>query len=427
MLRAGADSIERLVLPNGLTAIVDTAPHFSSAAISCSLVGGSRDETLQDSGINHLLEHLLFKRTTTKDLRTIAEQIDLFGGDVNAYTDPESISLHGTVPGTRNEELLEFLADLLLNAQFTEHDFNVEREIILQEIADMEDSADERTYQQFRNTFWANSSLGLPIAGTPETLAAVTLGQARQHLDKVRVGKRLVIAAAGNVDSDHFFRRVEALFGGLPQGSAAIRTVDKTSTGVHLVPHPSQQSYLLIGKPFPGSADDNYLHAVLFASILGQGSSSKLFQSLRERDGLCYEVDSSVEAYGDQGALLISSSFQPEMTERCMRVLHDEIQSFFDQGQTQRLLDIHRQMILSQLSMEDDSIRARVWRAVETELSTGRYIPAGEIADRMAQISVESLGAFANRYVFDTKNSVIVLGGDVSGATESSLASLWPY
>ena len=406
------NSISKLVLDNGTRVLVDEIPHLHTVAVGLCFAGGSRDETRDANGVSHLLEHLLFKRTSKLSVRDIAEQIDELGGEINAYTDPDSLLLHGVVPEDRADALLELFATLIRDAQFTEDDVEVEKEIIRQEILDSDDHAGDATYRYFRKQFWKGTSLGSPVAGTKKSVEGLDYGDVTKRLETLRCGSRTLLSVAGRIAAKHVESFARNAFGDLPKGSPLTYKKVSTLSGSLMLPRQANQTYLVYGFPWPGISHDDFLAAILLSSLLGQGNSSALFQRLREEEGLSYDIDAGLEAYTDTSAFAVSASFERENLNRVLELLFSELERVVLEGIDMRALSRHRNMLIAQLELEWDSVVGRMNRLLETEMMLGRYVPHSEIRERLEKLTGESLRSFAERHL-RRENALLVLGGDI--------------
>ncbi|MCC6954587.1 MAG: insulinase family protein [Deltaproteobacteria bacterium] len=409
---SNTERVSKHVLDNGTRVLVDEIPHLNTVAVGLCCVGGSRDETPETNGVSHLLEHLLFKRTSNLSVRDIAEQIDELGGEINACTDPDSLLIHGVVPEDRADALLELLASLIADAQFTEDDLEVEKEIIRQEILDSDDHAGDATYRHFRKQFWKDTTLGSPVAGTKESVEGLGFKDVTKRLKTLRCGARTVLSVAGRISAKHVQDFAQRSFGAFPPGHALNNTRVSTLRGSLLLPRQANQTYLVYGFPWPGIAHEDFLAAILLSSLLGQGNSSALFQRLREEEGLSYDIDAGLESYADTSAFTVSASFERENLDRVLELLFSELERVVVEGISERAVSRHRNMLTAQLELEWDSVVGRMNRILETEMMLGRYVHPSEIRKRLEALTVDQLRAFAAKHL-RREDSLLVLGGDI--------------
>jgi len=407
-----AHTIEKIVLPNGLTLILDTATQFRSASVIITAIGGSRVESQEISGAAHLLEHLLFKRTKTLDTKQIAAQIDDFGGEVNAFTDSESLCIYGTVIKSRIIELLDFLSDLLLRPDFNASDLIIEKSIVRQEILEAQDDLSDFLSQEFRKLIWGSDPLAAPVFGTPESVQALGMEQIREELGKILKGKKLIIAISGVGEiREEIIEKVSSYYGNLDAGERPkfASKLNKPSKATRA--RNSKQTHLHIGWNWPELCSDRYLPGMCLVSLLGYGVSSRLFQVLREEEGLAYDLGLSVDAYPDTAYCGFSSVFEPQNFPKITELLNREIDNLCSSGVRDEEFLRTKRLIRAQLEMEEDSPRGKLWRAVESEIAHERLISTDEILGKLELVTKGELEKISSDYLAGPR--YVLVGGKI--------------
>ncbi len=392
-------SISKKTLPNGVTLYIDPAPHFRSASVVVAIIGGSRLESPGRNGATHLIEHLLFKQTARLSARQIAEWIDDFGGDVNAFTDSESFCLYGTVIRDRALDLLDFLSKLLIEPAFSAADVEIEKEIVRQEILEAQDDTADLVSQAFRSMFWKDDPLGQPVFGTVENLERMTHSLLREHLQDQLKGRRMIIAVSGVSDESAVEERVHSLFGEFEAGERPQFSSRVSKPHVVDVRRPGKQTHLIVGWNWPPIGSPHYLAGLLLSSLLGYGASSRLFRVLREEQALCYDLGVHVDAFPDSAVCLFTSSFETKNYTQICESLRKEVELIRSHGISDDEFERTRRMLRAQLEMEEDSPRGRLWRAVESEIALGRYVSADEVLQKLAVLTRPALEDVAKRYL----------------------------
>ncbi len=406
--------VHKRVLENGVTVLVDSIPHARTVAFAVSLLGGSRDETRDNIGLTHLLEHLLFKRTNSRSTRQIAELMDELGGSINALTDTEWMCLYGAVPVARLGQLVDFFSELLFENAFTEEDLALEKEVIRQEILEAEDSPIEAVLQTFYQGFWPHSQLGLPVFGFLESLEGFDMAAVRERLQELLKGKRVMIGVAGPVTLDEVLPMVSAKFSHLEPGERPTFAAPTSGVGLELVVRPVGQCYVALGQAWTSLLDADYLAGVVLTTIFGDGMSSRLFQLLREDKGLAYDIRAQSESHTDSGLLIITSAVERRNLEITLSLIASELERLRLQPPSQSEISRAVRMLTAQLEMENDLIDSRLWRALETELTFGRYIGSGEIITTLNSIGAQDIASLIERRLRISGN-LLVLGGAVEG------------
>jgi len=379
-----------------------------------SLEGGLGDESEAQVGISHLLEHLLFKRTGRRSTRDLAVQMDEFGGEINAYTESSRISLYGVVPATRLHELINFFAELIVDARFEESDLAVEKEIVRQEILEANDSPSEVTYQALCKILWPSSIYRFPVFGTLDSVTRLRESDLRARLKQISCGKRLTVAVAGDVEPGAFTSWVEDAFGKLPSGEWERKKVADMASGTTSAVHPVTQVHLALCQQFPALSDPDYLESLVFAGIFGDGLSSRLFQLLREEKGIAYDVSAHVEAMADQNLFVTSAVLERENVDEALSLILSELRKVRQDSITEAELERMKKYISAQLEMEYDSLSSRLWRLIEGETYLGRYLAVEEVLKRAEAITTESISKFIRERI-SFSGSALALGGNVKG------------
>src|SRR5689334_8845778 len=309
-------NISRESLPNGLTIITEEMQHIRSVSIGIWIKSGSRDEDPQWNGISHFVEHMVFKGTKSRTAEDIARQVDSIGGNMDAFTAKECICFNVKVLDEHLPIAMDVLSDLVLNPIFDVKDIGRERGVILEEIKMDEDNPDYLVHEIFTQNFWKDHPLGKPILGTKETVRSF----ARENLFEFysqRFGpNNIIVSAAGNLNHRHFVNLIEARFAGLEPVSNGHHQAVPTITPRIITRNKKslEQVQLCMGVPsHPISHEKRYVSYVL-NTVLGGGMSSRLFQKIREEQGLVYSIYSDLNPYRDTGVLTIYAGTSLEST-----------------------------------------------------------------------------------------------------------------
>ena len=283
-------NVEVTKLSNGLTVVTDRMKHLESAALGVWVKAGSRDEQESEHGIAHLLEHMAFKGTKARTARDIAEQIENVGGDVNAATSAETTSFYARVLKDDVPLAVDILADILTNSLFEEDELRREQHVILQEIGAAQDSPEDIVFDNFQSTAFAGQALGRPIMGTPQTVSSFGAGDLRTYLADHYHGPNMVLAASGKVDHESIVKLAESRFSSFGETPAREPVACSYTGGESRSDKDLQEAQIVIG--FEGRAyhERDFYASQVLATLLGGGMSSRLFQEVREKRGLCYSI-----------------------------------------------------------------------------------------------------------------------------------------
>ncbi len=400
-------------LENGVRVLIDSDQRFACAAVVLCCEGGIQDEKPAEVGVSHLAEHLLFKRTKHHDTRAIAALMDDLGGEINAFTDISSLCLSGLVPGGRVVELLDLFRELLCDNAVSAEDVEIEREIIRQEILEAMDDPADVVFQHMNATLWPQTILRYPVFGTIESVEQLTIEKVRARLAELLAGRRLIVAVSGNVDELAFLDAVRARFSKIPRGVFQPLTLPSPGGGLILVPHSVHQVHFALSAEFPSFAEDDNAAAVVFASALGDGMSSRLFQLLREEQGIAYDVGANVEYLLNRGVLTISGTVERENAQMALEFIVAELSSLREDGMPKSEIDRVVRYLHVQLEFERDSLQSRLWRMIDTESVLGRYLSAAEAGERIAKLQPSALREFIDRWI-SPRGMGVVLAGNVT-------------
>ncbi len=405
-------SVEKSILENGVTVLVDRDPRWNSVACAVCVIGGLRGEKVEEVGITHLVEHVLFKRTKQRDTLSLAQALDDLGGDVNGFTDADSLCLHAVVPKQQFPEAFALFSELLLDCDFSESDLRVEKDVIRQEIIEASDDPEDAVYQCFAEHFWPNSMLAQPVFGTVQSLETFTAHDVRKKLTALLQGSRIVVGIVGDVDSDDCLALVEKYFSALPTGSRGSFETPSPAAGTARVVKQVEQVHVILGAPWPAQRDENYFAGELVSTVLGEGMSSRLFQLLREKHGLVYDVGSGVDTFPDVAALEVSAVVEPKNLGQALSLLVEELERIRTKGVTDDELQRAIRMTAASIEMEVDSISSRLWRAVEQEVLHGRYRSPAESVRAVRAVTAAHVQQVIDRHLHPGR-FLLALAGDV--------------
>ena len=318
--------IRATTLSNGFRVITEHMPFVKSAALGVWVSTGSRNETLPEAGISHMLEHMAFKGTDRRTARGIVEEIEDVGGDLKAYTDYEMTAYQARVLAEHVPLALDIIADILRASTFQIEEIERERQVILQEIGERNDMPSMVAMETLQEIAFPDQPLGRNIAGSPESVQSFDRGMITGYMGKHYTPARMILSAAGYVDHDAIVKDAERLFGDMPAGEVVATEPGLYGTGRQQIIRPSEQAHIVIGFEAPDSRDiEAQFRAQTAAAVLGGGMSSRLFQEAREERGLCYSIFSYAEAFSDAGIMSIyaatSAKESRELAELALDVM----------------------------------------------------------------------------------------------------------
>ena len=392
-------TVEITTLSNGMRVVTDRMAHLETTSLGVWVAAGARHETEAETGISHLLEHMAFKGTARRSARQIAEEIEAVGGELNAATGLEHTAYYARVLKGDEGTALDILADILLNSSYADDELEREREVILQEIAMIQDSPEEIVYDLMHDAAYPNQPAGRPIIGTPDSVKRITVGDLRDFLAARYVPGQMIVSAAGAVDHDRLVRHVEALFGGLISANVADDLRASYSGGTRVSTKLFEQSHLLLAFEGPSYRDPDMYTAQVFSGLFGGGMSSRLFQEVRERRGLCYSIYSSAWGLDDTGLFGVHAATGPGMMAELIDVVGKEFQEIAANGPADAEIGRSKAQLKAGLLMALESSSARAEQMARHLLIHGRLVPPSELVAAVEVVSADGIAAFASRLV----------------------------
>ena len=381
---------QRTVLPNGIRIVTEAIPHVRSAAIGFWYRAGSRDETPEQNGISHFIEHLMFKGTKTRTARAIAEAIDAAGGQMNAYTSKEHTCYYARVLDQHLDLAVEILADMLLNSVFAPSEMEKEKGVILEEIKMYDDSPDELVHDLFAEAAFFGHPLGQGVLGKDETVRALERDDIVKYLNTRYVGRNLVVAAAGNLDHDAVVDQVARWFADLPEGAAdGLPAPLKPALPRRVLAKETEQVHLCVGsRGFGRNHDDRYaVHLVDVA--LGGGMSSRFFQDLREDRGLVYSTYTYHTAFQETGLFAVYAGTSPQNVREVVELIHEGLARAAKEGLRPDELARAKEQLKGSLMLGLENTANRMSRIARAELFQEELLTPDELIRVIDAVSVE--------------------------------------
>jgi predicted Zn-dependent peptidase len=384
-------TVELSELPNGMRVVTHRIPHFETATIGLSVNTGARAELPSEHGIAHLLEHMAFKGTPTRNARQIAEEIEAVGGSLNAATSLENTDYFARVLKDDVDTAMEIIADILQNPLFAGEELEREREVILQEIASIQDSPDDLVFDLMQETAYPDQPMGRPILGTSESVTRIAARDIQAYRRATYSPSRMVLSAAGAVDHDKLAAKAEALFDALPAGESRDIEPSRYAGGHQVLSRPFEQCHILLGFEGVSYRSEDLFTSKIYSVMFGGGMSSRLFQEVRERRGLCYDIHAFDWSFSDSGLFGIHAAAGPEQTAELMRVVLQEIATMIEHGPREDEIARAKAQLKAALLMGLESSETRASQLSRDVLSFGRPLPTPELVDRIEAVTRENV------------------------------------
>lgn len=405
------------VLSNGITILTERMAHVRSVTTAVYTKHGSSFDPINQNGLAHLAEHLLLKGTSSRTAEQISFAIGDLCGSFNAFTTHEAVFFDVTVLDTKVAAALDLLSDLLLRSAFASSDIVRERGVIEQEVAGDKMDPAIRAFELYMRTQWPNSSLGLPIAGTAESIGSFTHDTLSNYAETHFNGRNIVIAAAGNLHHDKYVRTVEKYFGGAPIGSSnqAAATV-MPGAGVAMAEMLVDQVHLVIGVPAPPLADSQFYTINMLASLLGQGACSRFYRVLRGQRGLIYNVDVDYRPRVHDGQFTVYAVSSQANAAEVHRLICEELVRVQTSVPTISELNRVKNQYLSSYCIDMESSSSRAHTLAGEFLALGRLQSQIEREAKIERVTAEQVKDVACQ-LFDVDRMVTVVAGNVDLAS----------
>jgi predicted Zn-dependent peptidase len=405
-------NIRRQVLPNGLTVLTEEMQHIRSVAIGIWIKTGSRHEDAEANGISHFLEHMVFKGTTSRTAEDIARQVDSIGGNMDAFTAKECICFNVKVLDDHLPVALDILGDLVLNPIFDTKDIGRELGVILEEIKMDEDNPDYLVHEIFTQNFWKDHPLGKPILGTKETVRRFDQQLLHQYYGRHFKPGNMIIAAAGNLSHERFVELVAKHFKAMTAGKNGHHDVPPRVLARIIMRHKKalEQVQICLGVPSHPISHERRYSAYVLNTLLGGGMSSRLFQNVRERQGLVYAIYSELNPYRDTGCMSVyagtSRQSAPQVVESIVGEFRDLKSKVVPADELRRAKD----QLKGSLMLGLESSTARMSNLARQEMYFDRFFGLDEIINHIESVTAEDLQQLAQEYFRSDNIAVTVLG-----------------
>jgi predicted Zn-dependent peptidase len=413
--RAEQSTIRRTVLPGGLRVVTERVPSVRSASVGVWVNVGSRDEGPTVAGAAHFLEHLLFKATPTRTSVEIAQSVDSVGGELNAFTSKEHTCYYAHVLDDDLEMAVDLVADVVLNGVCAAEDVELERDVVLEEIAMRDDDPEDTLGDVFLSAMFGEHPVGRPVIGSVESVSGMTRNQLRSFHVRRYIPERMVLAVAGNIDHDHVVALAREFFGPrLVTGRKPqpIRTGNgrvATPPALTLVSRDCEQTHLTLGVRVPGRHQSDRWALSVLNTALGGGLSSRLFQEIRETRGLAYSVYSALDTFADSGVFSVYAGCLPERFDEVVRLTAEVLETVAREGITEAECRIAKGALRGGLLLGLEDSASRMNRLGRTELNYGQYRTLTSTLRHIEQVSVEDVNAVAAK-VLTGRFGAAVLG-----------------
>jgi predicted Zn-dependent peptidase len=404
--------IETTTLSNGVRVITEAMPHVRSVSVGIWVGSGSRSETPEQNGISHFIEHMLFKGTTRRSAEDIARSVDSIGGNLDAFTAKELVCFNTKVLDQHLSLAFDVLTDLVLHPLFHEEDIDKEKGVILEEIKMEADSPDYLVHEIFSSNFWKDHPLGKPILGTPQTVKRFDHQMVRDFYSSIYTPANLIVTAAGNLTHEGLVALAQEHLAGLPPAEAAPSDqAPTTHARIALRNKKSlEQVHLCLGVPsYPLPHQERFACYVL-NTLLGGGMSSRLFQNIRERQGLAYAVFSELNPYRDTGCLSIYAGTSVESARKVVQSIMKEFHELKEEPVGEEELRRAKDHLKGSLMLSLESTASRMSNLARQEMYFARFFTLDELVESIESVTAADVQRIAQTFFEPRQIALTVLG-----------------
>jgi predicted Zn-dependent peptidase len=412
------EDIRETRLENGTVVLTDKMSGVRSATLGFFHRVGSRNEPDELNGITHFIEHCVFKGTSKRSAMDIAIEQDRLGGTLDAFTTHEETGFVIKVIDDQIDAAFDLLADMLTDPRFDDTDCVNEQRVIIEEMKMNEDSPEDLLSDIFHREFFPGHQLGMAITGTPESVRTFDHARTSQFHRSAFSAENLIVAAAGNIEHERLVERVLATIPGKKTDGVSGTLTAPVAAAPIFVQHREdlEQAHLIIATPMVSARDPRRYAADLLSNAVGGGTSSRLWQKIREERGLAYSVGASTAMYNDTGFFTVSAGTSPDQVEEVLDIVIDELRSVARDGITEAELDLMKEQTRAGVLLGLEDSAGRAGSLAQCEMVHGRQIPVEESLANLAAVTTDDIKQLAAD-CFQTDRIAFVALGDLDGLT----------
>ncbi len=397
-------------LNNGLRVVFEKVDFFETISLGLWINTGSKDEDLNEHGFAHLIEHMLFKGTKSRDAIDIAKEIDRIGGYLNAFTTREYTCFYVNLVAKYYDVGLNLLSDMLINSKFDKRELEKEKQVVLEEIRMYEDAPDQLVHDLFIEDLWKGHAIGRPIMGSLESISNVTKKNLLNFFDKNYHSEKIVISVTGNFDEDKIIAILEKIKFPHKEKNNKIIPEVKMNFGKGYSKKTVEQIYSCWGFKGIPNYDPNRYRLFVFSTLFGGGTSSRLYQEIREKYGLCYAIYTFNSSFLTNGVFGIFSVTNPKNFSQLIGSIRKQMKKIMKSGVTDEELHIAKEQIKGNIIFSKESLEARMNRNAKNEMIFGRNISYLEAIENIEKVTVNDIKEIAS-YLFESGNNAFYAVG----------------
>lgn len=405
-------NIRKHVLENGLVILTEEMPAIRSVCVGIWITTGSRHEDVDESGISHFIEHMVFKGTKRRSAAQIAREMDSIGGNIDAFTGKEMICFNAKVLDDHLPVALDVLSDMVLDPLFDAKDLAREKGVIQEEIKMDEDNPDYLVHETFTQSYWKDHPLGRPILGTTESVRGFDEAGTHQAYCRRFTPGNMIVSAAGRLNHEDFVKQITALFGGLKPGKNGFhQSVPQTFPRVVKKHKKSlEQVQICMGGPSLPMADERRYETYVLNTLLGGGMSSRLFQKVREEQGLVYSIYSDLNAYRDTGCWLVYAGTSRESAAKVIAAVVEELKRLKDEPVPDEEMQRVKNHLKGSMMLGLESSSSRMMNLARQEMYFERHLGLDEMIERIESVKTSAIQELAEMLFRSELLAATILG-----------------
>lgn len=400
----------KTVLSNGITVVSERIESVRSVSVGVWIKTGSRHEELKNNGIAHFLEHMFFKGTKKRSALKIAQSLESLGGNLNAFTGKEITCFYSQSLDNHLKQAIDVLSDMLCNSLFQPKEIEKEKMVVIEEIKAVKDTPEDYIFDIFQEKLFPNCPMGNPILGTEKTVSDFEKEMILNFFNKFYSCKNTIISAAGNVDHDKFVKLIETYFQ-LPQTDNKIKSekINAPALGMFDMQQSINQAHLCMGNTgIPFTSQQRY-PLLLLNTYLGGGMSSKLFQKLREKNGLAYSVYSFIEFYKDTGLFGVYIGTDKKKFNKAYKILINELKAVTQKPISANLVTKLKNQLKGNIVIGFENTSRRMSQIAKNEIYLNKYVDINEIIGNIDNVTSEDIFDVAQQIIQTDKFTSVLL------------------
>ncbi len=403
--------IEIAKLKNGITVITEPSGHYNSAAFGVWVRTGSKNETKENNGISHFIEHMLFKGTSKRNTNDISRETSFLGGNVNAYTSKENTSYYARTLPEYLTRAIDLIGDMISGSLIDEEEMEREKSVVCEEIDMYKDSPDDYVHEMLQKHIWNSHPLGYYISGKKKTVKGFTRQEILDYMNNYYTGENMIISVAGKINRQEAMEAIEKSFGGIRKKGRKTSTCEPGYNKVYIVKKRDiEQVHLNIA--FRGASlksSDRYGYTLLNA-IFGSDVNSRLFREIREKNGLTYSVYSYGSSFENAGLFHIYGAMNPEQLNKVYSIMESLIYDLVKEGVTEAELNEAKHQLTVEMTLNRDNVMTKMTGNAKSYMNYGEIIPFRRTIKSLNNVTTEDIKRITDKYIVMEEMSVGLVG-----------------